>query len=243
MNPPFANAYEDPGCARAYAGLDFQGTYYLAFRDLPGLIASHVKGIRALDFGCGAGRSSRFLRDLGYRVTGVDISGEMLLQAWQHDPLGDYRMIEGEELEEVGWESFDLILSAFTFDNIPSEESKIRLLGSFSRILAPDGIFLNLVSSPEIYIHEWASFSTRDFPGNRLAKTGDVVRIVNTSMNDPRPVQDILWPDWDYRRIYHMAGLKILQVHRPLAYDSEPFPWISETIIPPWVIYMLQKSS
>jgi len=49
------------------------GTYYLAYRDLPALIQQHVPGRRALDFGCGAGRSTRFLQRLGFQVFGADI--------------------------------------------------------------------------------------------------------------------------------------------------------------------------
>jgi len=38
VNWPFGNVYEDQERARAYATLQFPGTYYLAFRDLPALI-------------------------------------------------------------------------------------------------------------------------------------------------------------------------------------------------------------
>ncbi len=70
----FPNVYDDPERAAAYARLEFPGTYYLAFRDLPPIIAEHVRGRTALDFGCGAGRSTRFLKGLGFDAIGVDIS-------------------------------------------------------------------------------------------------------------------------------------------------------------------------
>lgn len=53
----FRNTYENEGYAAAYAALEFQGTYALAFRDLPEIIGRHARGRRALDFGCGAGRN------------------------------------------------------------------------------------------------------------------------------------------------------------------------------------------
>ena len=59
----FENAYEDSDRADAYSRLEFPGTYYLAFRDLPELIADYISGSNALDFGCGAGRSTRFLNN------------------------------------------------------------------------------------------------------------------------------------------------------------------------------------
>jgi hypothetical protein len=65
----FFNVYDDAKRAEAYAKLEFPSTYYLAFRDLPAIIAEHVTGHTALDFGCGAGRSRRFLKNLGFNAT------------------------------------------------------------------------------------------------------------------------------------------------------------------------------
>ena len=95
MKRAYRNVYEDQARARAYATLQFPGTYSLAFRDLPHLIRQYGSNRQALDFGCGTGRSSRFLRDLGLDVTGVDISEAMLDQARALDPAGDYRFVCG----------------------------------------------------------------------------------------------------------------------------------------------------
>src|SRR4026207_644188 len=92
------NFYEDSRYAQAYAELEFPGTYYLAFRDLPQIIATHVEGKQAVDFGCGAGRSTRFLKTLGFQVVGVDISAEMLQRAREKDSTGDYRLIVDDDL-------------------------------------------------------------------------------------------------------------------------------------------------
>ena len=77
----FPNVYNDARRADAYAALEFPGTYWLAFRDLPEIIARHVTGPVALDFGCGAGRSTRFLKRLGFDATGVDVSASMIEHA------------------------------------------------------------------------------------------------------------------------------------------------------------------
>ena len=49
----FSNVYDDTERAKAYAALEFPGTYYLAYRDLPAIIsqyvAQHVSGREALD--------------------------------------------------------------------------------------------------------------------------------------------------------------------------------------------------
>ena len=85
MDSGFHNVYDDEQRAGAYAGLEFPGTYYLAFRDLPSIFAEYVSGKRALDFGCGTGRSTRFLRSLGFEAVGIDISSPMLDKARELD--------------------------------------------------------------------------------------------------------------------------------------------------------------
>jgi SAM-dependent methyltransferase len=238
----FGNAYEDARFAHAYSLLDFPGTYYLAFRDVPVMIAEHVRGKVALDFGCGAGRSTRLLRRLGFDAIGIDISAEMVGRAREIDPSGDYRVIEDGDFRELEGARFDLVLSAFTFDNIPSIARKVGLFRGLSRLLAPRGRMVNLVSSPDIYTHEWASFSTAAYPANTRARSGDIVLIVNTAISDSRPVADVLCTDETYREVFDASGLSVLEARRPLATGEEPCEWINETRIAPWVIYMLGRA-
>ena len=237
----FKNFYEDDAYAGAYAKLEFPDTYYLAFRDLPVLFTKHVAGKRALDFGCGTGRSTRFLRKLGFETIGIDVAEKMVQRARESDPTGEYRCISDGDLDDFRDGTFDLVFSAFTFDNIPTRTHKVRLFTELARVLAPTGRLVNVVSSPEIYLHEWASFSSKDFPENRQARCGDRVLIINTALTDRRPVTDILWPDADYRDVYSRAGLAVLEIHRPLGRPDEPYAWINETTIPPWTIYVLGK--
>jgi SAM-dependent methyltransferase len=238
----FPNVYEDAQRAEAYAKLEFPGTYYLAYRDLPEIIFEHVKGKKAIDFGCGTGRSTRFLQKLGFDAVGVDIAEDMIKKARQIDPNEDYRLIEDGDFSQFEEGAYDLILSAFTFDNIPTRNRKIELFGKLGALLKIEGKIVNLVSSPEIYVNEWASFSTKDFPENKHAKCGDKVKIIVTAIDDRRPVEDIIWPDKDYRETYKKAGLELIQTHKPLAREDEPFEWVSETKVAPWVIYVLKQS-
>jgi SAM-dependent methyltransferase len=237
----FINCYEDASRANAYASLQFANTYYLAYRDLPAIISESVAGTKALDFGCGTGRSSRFLQDLGFNVIGVDVSEDMLRIARASDPCGDYRLVPGDDLSGFGVGTFDLVLSAFTFDNIPAAR-KISIFSDLRKLLTPKGLIVNLVSSPEIYVHEWTSFSTKDFPQNSAARSGDVVRIIVTDHQDRRPVEDILCTDEAYRMVYRDAGLETIQMVKPLAKGDEPYKWVNETRIAPWVIYVLKSA-
>jgi SAM-dependent methyltransferase len=237
----FVNCYEDANRSNAYATLEFANTYYLAYRDLPAIISGHVTGTRALDFGCGTGRSTRFLRKLGFNVTGVDVSEDMLRIARAADPSGDYRHVPGDNFERLASAAFDLVLSAFAFDNIPGA-AKTRIFRDLGKLLTPNGAIVSIVSSPEIYTHEWASFTTKDFPENATAGSGDVVHIVVTDHQDRRPVEDIVWTDESYRVVYKEAGLQAIQVLKPLAKGDEPYAWVNETKIAPWVIYVLRSA-
>lgn len=178
MTPEFRNVYDDLARARAYDGLDFPGTYYLAYRDLPGIIGEHVRGRKALDFGCGTGRSTRFLRGFGFDALGVDTAAPMLARARERDPDGEY-------------------------------------------LLVPDGDLRALQI------------------GNRTARSGEKVSIVMLDVEDRRPVEDVLCTDEDYRSLFQRSELTLLGTHRPLGRSTEPFPWVSETTIPPWAIYVL----
>jgi SAM-dependent methyltransferase len=235
----FSNVYDDAERARAYASLELPGTYYLAYRDLPAILASHVTGRAALDFGCGAGRSTRFLARLGYDAIGIDISAAMIELAAAADPGGTYHRVGDGDLRAVEHARFDLVLSAFAFDNIPGTAHRRELLRGLGRLLTEDGRIVLLGSTPEIYAHEWASFSTRDFPENRRATSGDPVRIVMKDVADARPVVDLVWFHEDYLALFAAAGLSLIARYTPLGRREDPCAWLAETRVAPWVIYVL----
>ncbi len=276
----FTNCYADLTRADAYDSLEFANTYYLAYRDLPELFAKYALGspilgeaksgsvaaLRvALDFGCGTGRSTRFLKRHGFGAIGIDISPDMLARARQHDPEGDYRLVGDGDISAmpsgkptqateacVGHRevnalsplegTFDLVLSMFTFDNIPGEK-KVPLFTQLRRMLKPAGRLISVVSDPQIYWNEWASFSTKEFAAaNRLAKSGERVKIIVTDHHDQRPVEDIVWTHASYCDVYEHSGLAIVEVTKPLATGEEPYRWVSETRLNPWVIYVLQPA-
>ena len=164
----------------------------------------------------------------------------MLSKAREIDPDGEYRLVADGNLEMLRIGQFDLVLSVFTFDNIPTFEKKTGIFRDLKNLLKDNGKIISAVSAPEIYINEWASFSTKDFPENKQARSGDIVKIIITDVDDSRPVEDTVCSDEDYRRIYKDSGLQPIAVYKPLATDNEPYNWVNETKIAPWVIYVLK---
>jgi SAM-dependent methyltransferase len=239
----FSNAYNDNERARAYATLGFSGTYHLAFRDLPTLLAEHVRGRVALDFGCGTGRSTRFLSRLGFDAIGIDIAAPMIDVARAADPDGRYLLVEDGDYRMFEPATFDLVLSTFAFDNIPDVQHRTRILGRLGHLLRDDGRIVLLGCTPEIYVNEWASFSTKGFPGNRQAKSGDEVHAIITDIDDRRPVVDLIWFHDDYLGLFAASGLELIAHHRPIGREDEPYAWVSETSISPWSIYVLAPTN
>jgi SAM-dependent methyltransferase len=235
----FRNVYANAEYASHYARLEWTGTYYLIYRDLPDILRRHVSGVRALDFGCGTGRSTRLLRSLGYDSFGVDIAQSMIESATKLDPDGTYRLLAEGDLERLGANSFDLILACFPFDNTPAQE-KDRLFPILARLLNPGGQLVNIVSDPSIYLHEWASFTTIDFlEKNKAARDGDEVLIATREFETDEHARDIVCTAESYRELYHRAGLKTRGEYRPLGRPEDEAAYVCETEISPWVIYVL----
>ena len=237
----FFNTYADESYSASYAKIEFPGCYYLAYRDIPEVIRKYGLTGRAVDFGCGAGRSTRFLRGLGFDVTGIDISGSMIDKARELDPAGRYLVIRDGDFSGLPQNAFDLVLSMFTFDNIAGEAWRAELFRRLGNLLNDNGKIICLDSTPEMYTHEWVSFSSRDFPENARATSGDKVRVINLDSGDRRPCGDILWTDEDYRACFENAGLRLAGSQKVFAREDEPYPWINETKIAPWIIYIAER--
>ena len=96
-----------------------------------------------------------------------------------------------------------------------------------------------IVSAPELYLHEWVSFSTKDFSENRTAGDGDRVRIAILDGPDHRPVDDILTSDPRYRELFAAAGLTPVTLARPLGRQDDGIAWGTEATVPPWSIHVV----
>ena len=59
---------------------------------------------------------------------------------------------------------------------------------------------------------------------------------------DSRPVVDLIWFHSDYLKLFVSAGLRLIEHRLPLGRKDEPYAWLSETHIAPWMIYVLERA-
>ena len=116
---------------------------------------------RILDIGCGAGRTTIGLYELGYHlIEGLDLSEAMIVQAkriskeLKYDitfSVGDAACLDYDD------ETFEAALFSFNgIMQIPGRENRIKVLKEIKRILKPKGYFL---------------FSTHDRDGSKEYKS------------------------------------------------------------------------
>lgn len=124
---------------------------YLTMLELRSLIEStgtiNLAGIRsALDFGCGCGRVTRFLKDLNpggvEQVQGCDVDGEAI--GWNLRNLGDvgdFFVIPSEPPLVADMRAYDLILALSVFTHLPEKMEK-AWLRQLRAMLAPGGVLV-----------------------------------------------------------------------------------------------------
>ena len=225
--------------ADQYAQLGFTGTYYLAFRDIPTLLAEH--GVRpgvALDHGCGAGRSTRFLQSLGLETIGVDRTESMLNQARAVDPAGDYRLLSNTQLSCISEASIELVFQSSVMEEIGDLATIEAVLREFHRVLHPDGRVVIVTVSDIAPMGDWASLSYPDRA--KRPQSGDTVRCL--VRNTDIAFHDYYWTDENYYGLFRSAGFELLTHHRPIADASEEFEWRDEVNRSPWSVFVLAKA-
>ncbi|MGD9658153.1 MAG: class I SAM-dependent methyltransferase, partial [Methylocystis sp.] len=194
----------------------------------------------ALDLGCGAGRSTRFLKRLGLNVVGVDASEAMIIEARRSDPDGAYRLIEPNAPLPFPDETFELLISSWVIVEICEMRRLLNFVMEAARVLSPAGRAFIVANTPEFYAGRWVSCEV-DFPENRPPlRSGQLVKARLTPENVV--VTDTYWSDEDYRRVFTQSGLSVVRAWKPVAPPTAR-SWLDETRVAPFVIYELRKGA
>jgi SAM-dependent methyltransferase len=135
----------------------YAGLYDLFYRDkdygheaayVDGLIRRfHPRAVSLIDLGCGTGRHAREFARLGYTVTGVDRSEQMIASAhehgWDGDPTRQPELVCGDLRSFRDPRRFDVATALFHVMNYQTGDEDIAAaIDTACRLLVPGGLFV-----------------------------------------------------------------------------------------------------
>lgn len=100
---------------------------------------THPEAKTVLNIGCGTGQHDTFLTEMGFQVTGIDLSSEMLSIAKLKNPGITYHQADARDLE-LGTK-FDVVISLFhVFSYQTKNDDALRFIRTLSTHLQDDGV-------------------------------------------------------------------------------------------------------
>jgi SAM-dependent methyltransferase len=122
------------------------------------LIPHPIESLQVLDVGCGVGRSSRLLVELGVspkNLTAIDFRESAIIFARQRNPAICFRHIA--DLSEWPRESFDLVVQCTAFSSLPGLEIRKQTAALMEKSIRDGG-----------YIFWWDLIVANTFAGGEL---------------------------------------------------------------------------
>tara|TARA_R110002072_G_scaffold301521_1_gene481448 strand:- start:4071 stop:4802 length:732 start_codon:yes stop_codon:yes gene_type:complete len=227
--------------ANKYSKSPIKGTGYLAFRDLPKIILENNKGQlpkAVLDYGCGTGRSTRFIKELGIdHVVGLDQSSDMINIANQNNDACEYFHISNNQIPFSN-NNFDCVISTFVMLEISSEAELLDIFVNINSKIKKGGFFTFVTNSEYLYNKNWVSNST-NYPETKIFKDGEKLKIYLKNID--QELYDYYWSDKKYRELLKKANFSSISCHTPIGRLGEPFDWLDELYYPPFSIYTAFK--
>ena len=187
---------------------------------VPGWAERLESGAQMLDVGCGRGRIINRLAELypKSRFTGIDLSSDAILFAWEEAAGKKLRNVEFivadlsrfDETAEV--EAFDFVT---TFDAIHDQAKPLNVLRGIRRTLRPGGIYLmqDIKGSSKIY-------NNLDHPLGPLLYTVSCMHCMTVSLAQNGEGLGAMWGEEKTREYLEKAGFASVEKHE-LAHDIQ----------------------
>jgi ubiquinone/menaquinone biosynthesis C-methylase UbiE len=187
---------------------------------VPGLADRLATGIQMLDVGCGRGRIMNRLAELypKSRFTGIDLSSEAVLVAWQEAAEKKLRNVEfivsdlSEFHEKAEQEAFDLVT---TFDAIHDQAKPLNVLKGIYRTLRSGGVYLmqDIKGSSQVY-------KNIDHPLGTFLYTVSCMHCMTVSLAQGGEGLGAMWGEEKTRQYLTHAGFRSIEKHE-LAHDIQ----------------------
>lgn len=139
-----------------YAGLyeKFSLLPYRTELEIPAIKAclGDLTGLKILDFGCGSGFFSRWLKDNGAaEVSAYDISDGMLDYVRRREEKEHKGITVLTALDESHTGKFDIVLAVYVLPYAPHPNALLSLCRDMSRVLKPGGRVITLPIHPDFH--------------------------------------------------------------------------------------------
>jgi SAM-dependent methyltransferase len=182
---------------------------------------------RILDLACGKGRHSIFLRQLGFNVTGIDLSPSSIKTANLYAQDGLSFFVQDMRIAIAEGE-FDVVLNLFTsFGYFEEPADNVKVLQAVNQELKPRGLFLiDFMNSEKVcstlVANEVQLINNTKFKIERKVVAGFIEKtiIVNedADLTFVERVQALTYHD--FYAMLETTGFKILSVHGSYNFES-----------------------
>jgi ubiquinone/menaquinone biosynthesis C-methylase UbiE len=187
---------------------------------VPGLVERFTAGIQMLDVGCGRGRIMNRLAELypKSRFTGMDLSSEAILSAWQEASTRKLRNVEFivadlsnfDQSAEI--EAYDLLT---TFDAVHDQARPLNVLKGIHRTLRRDGVYLMQDIKGSSQIHKNLAH-----PLGPFLYTVSCMHCMTVSLAQGGEGLGAMWGEEKTREYLANAGFSSVEKHE-LAHDIQ----------------------
>jgi ubiquinone/menaquinone biosynthesis C-methylase UbiE len=187
---------------------------------VPDLSDKLTAGIQMLDVGCGRGRIMNRLAELypQSRFTGMDLSSEAILSAWQAASAKRLRNVEFivadlshfDDTAEI--DAYDFVT---TFDAVHDQAKPSNVLKGIHRTLRPDGVYLMQDIKGSSQVHK-----NLDHPLGPFLYTVSCMHCMTVSLAQGGEGLGAMWGEEKTREYLAKAGFRSVVKHE-LAHDIQ----------------------